>query len=289
MLPLFANCGGDDGDEPSPKPQTGQQEEKDPNTTDDETVTFSFTGSLNKMTSRATETTFDSGDAISIYAVKKSGNITLLNTGNYADNRRYSHNGTMFSSTNAVSIERSDVDQLAFYAIYPYSSSNSANMTFTAKADQSTAANLTASDFSTAYSAPSTSIQPQLKFDHRMANLRLQLQGNLGNSVSVTLVNVYASINANINDNTFTATGGKSDIKMYNRGNGLYEAFLAPQLIAAQQYCFDALIDGQHLQLYFENDQTLQSGYIYSFTYDVSSGKTEQYVVVDGHIHEWYY
>lgn len=286
MLPLFAGCGGgggSDDDEPTPTPTPTPS----PGTDDDqENVTISFTGILNSL-SRATETQFENGDAISVYAVKIDNGLVLKSSGNYADNRRYTYDGASFTSSNAISIEKDKVDQLAYYAIYPYSTSASANMTFTAKSDQSTHANLTASDFCSAYVSPSANTSPSIKFNHRMAKVRLQLTGNLGSSVKVSLVDVYGSMTANINDNTFAATGGKSDILMHDDGDGVFEAFIAPQTISSGVYCFKVEMDGTTGSLYFENDQTFKSGTISTFTYEITKEKT--FVYVDGQINEWYY
>lgn len=276
-FPLLTGCGGGGGDDDEPTPTP---------TPSDDNVVINFTGALNAL-SRASETNFENDDAISVFAVKKETGIVLKNSGNYADNRRYTYDGASFTSSNAISIEKDNVDQLAFYAIYPYSSSASAGMTFTAKSDQSTSSNLTASDFCTAYVSPSTSTKPNLLFDHRMANIRLQLTGNLGSNLSVSLVNVYASVSSNLNDNTFVATGGIGSIAMYNRGDGLFEAFIAPQEISAGEYVFKVSLDGTTGDLSFENDQNFKSGTISTFTYEVTSDNT--FIYVDGQINNWYY
>lgn len=303
-LLLCTSCsGGDDGDEPTPAPtptpsptpstdndddDSGNDPNKDPDPTPTvgEKATFSFTGSLNTM-SRATETSFEKGDMISIYAVKKSNGLTLKSSGNYADNVKYTYDGSIFTSTTPVTIGKDSVDFLAFYAVYPYSLSAGANMTFTALSNQTTASNLTASDFSTAYVSPSTSIKPELKFDHRMANIRVQLSGDLGSSISVSLTNVYSSVAANINDNTFTSTGGKSEIKMYSRGNGLYEAFAAPQEIIANANFITVTMDGESHKLCLDSNRTFKSGTVTTLTFNFTKEKT--FVYVNGDIHEWYY
>ena len=70
---------------------------------------------------RATETTFETGDAIGVYAAVRmsSAPATLKTSGNYADNKRFVWNGSQF-------VADGDANEIAagyetdYYAYYPY-------------------------------------------------------------------------------------------------------------------------------------------------------------------------
>ena len=70
---------------------------------------------------RATETTFETGDAIGVYAAVRmsSAPATLKTSGNYADNKRFVRNGSQF-------VADGDANEIAagyetdYYAYYPY-------------------------------------------------------------------------------------------------------------------------------------------------------------------------
>ena len=69
---------------------------------------------------RATETTFETGDAIGVYAAVRmsSAPATLKTSGNYADNKRFVWNGSQF-------VADGDANEIAaghetdYYAYYP--------------------------------------------------------------------------------------------------------------------------------------------------------------------------
>lgn len=60
----------------------------------------SFSAEINAP-SRATDTKFDIQDNIGVFAVKSNGNDNkgiILSSGNYADNVKYTYNGSRFTS-----------------------------------------------------------------------------------------------------------------------------------------------------------------------------------------------
>ena len=75
--------------------------------------TVDFIASM-KMVSRATETAFDEGDKIGVYAVSTQANTAsiLQPSGNYADNVRYTYNNGKF--TNAQGIVRPTDTELRY-------------------------------------------------------------------------------------------------------------------------------------------------------------------------------
>lgn len=113
--------------------------------------TVSFEAQLGDL-SRATDTSFDTGDQIGVFAVVADGTSdkgVIAERDNYADNVRYTYNGSKFTSGNGISIEEGD--QYFYHAVYPYVSSAAASFSFTVKNDQR-GENYTLSDLCTAQS-----------------------------------------------------------------------------------------------------------------------------------------
>ena len=86
----------------------------------------SFTTSINSLSRipgvakapSASTTNFDTGDAISVFAVEKTATNTsgtLLST-NYANNIKYSYSGTLFESTTPITYP--DTKNSLFFMLY---------------------------------------------------------------------------------------------------------------------------------------------------------------------------
>ena len=104
--------------------------------TNEESV--NFMPSFGQGGTRATETAFERGDEISVFAVDPNTGTALKTSGNYADNERYTYDGSIFTAAGAgISISNANTAGLAYYAVYPYSASTSNRMTFSVNKDQS--------------------------------------------------------------------------------------------------------------------------------------------------------
>lgn len=125
-------------------------------------------------------TTFTSGDQIGIFAIKTSNNVVL------DKNIPYKYNGTAWvpvNATNTVHSYDSYLDDVTYFAYYPYSadmdnatSEADIQANFTPKPDQSTYANYTASDLMTGVGTLSATGTPRtltLELKHRMTLLVL--------------------------------------------------------------------------------------------------------------------
>ena len=142
----------------------------------------SFRAYINQPT-RATETAFEKGDAISVFAVNPTSPIiSLAPSGNYADNVEYVYNGTGFTaSANAIKIGEKNTTGLAYYAMYPYQRDASDYYKFSVCLNQTKYAEYTASDLCTAYAGPTTDANVMLEFNHRMSCIVVKFYGkNIG-------------------------------------------------------------------------------------------------------------
>lgn len=193
---------------------------------------------------RATETTFETGDAIGVYAAVRmsSAPATLKTSGNYADNKRFVWNGSQF-------VADGDANEIAagyetdYYAYYPYREDmgNLLDYDFSIQGDQREG--ITLSDFMYAANRSGTTDKViTLAFSHRLSRLQVTYTPEAGEALSgVTIQRAKATANINLGTGTANTLGATSDIRMYNDG-GTFTAVIPAQ---------DRDADGTFLTLLF--------------------------------------
>ena len=193
---------------------------------------------------RATETTFETGDAIGVYAAVRmsSAPATLKTSGNYADNKRFVWNGSRF-------VADGDANEIAagyetdYYAYYPYREDmgNPLDYDFSIQGDQREG--ITLSDFMYAANRSGTTDKViTLAFSHRLSRLQVTYTPEAGEALSgVTIQRAKATANINLGTGTANTLGATSDIRMYNDG-GTFTAVIPAQ---------DRDADGTFLTLLF--------------------------------------
>ena len=193
---------------------------------------------------RATETTFETGDAICVYAAVRmsSAPATLKTSGNYADNKRFVWNGSQF-------VADGDANEIAagyetdYYAYYPYREDmgNPLDYDFSIQGDQREG--ITLSDFMYAANRSGTTDKViTLAFSHRLSRLQVTYTPEAGEALSgVTIQRAKATANINLGTGTANTLGATSDIRMYNDG-GTFTAVIPAQ---------DRDADGTFLTLLF--------------------------------------
>ena len=205
---------------------------------------------------RATETTFETGDAIGVYAAVRmsSAPATLKTSGNYADNKRFVWNGSQF-------VADGDANEIAagyetdYYAYYPYREDmgNPLDYDFSIQGDQREG--ITLSDFMYAANRSGTTDKViTLAFSHRLSRLQVTYTPEAGEALSgVTIQRAKATANINLGTGTANTLGATSDIRMYNDG-GTFTAVIPAQ---------DRDADGTFLTLLFadgtKKDYTLMA------------------------------
>jgi len=247
-----------------------------------------FTANM-KAGTRATETAFESGDEISVYAVQPVGtSAPLASRGNYADNVKYTYNGSNFTSSTPISLP-DDNKGLAYYAVYPYAAKAGANMTFQVETDQTTHAAYTASDLCTSFHEASTSNSIDLEFSHRLSSIVVEVTGTniASKNISVQLSRVLTTATVNLNDNQFEGTGATTSVKMGKKGNDTYEAIIPPQYISSGMELFVVTVNGVRKSLSLNNGVTYRSGNRYNYTFEVS--EDNDVVIISGDINPWNY
>ena len=170
---------------------------------------------------RATETSFENGDAVGLTVTRTSGS--------YAANRKLTYNGLEFSSDLLWYPEGTDPATLAAY--YPYA--DAAPSTFTVALDQSSGCS--SSDF---ISAVKEGVLPTagavvMPFRHRLSKLMVAVTNNAGYTLE-SVVFKGAIPTADIAaDLTATASAGAAaaDLKAFKVDDKTYSVILPPQTV----------------------------------------------------------
>ena len=183
---------------------------------------------------RATSTSFEDNDAISVFAFK---NGTGFTTDMYAWNRKYVYANNQFvaNDANNAIISPEDGTSLAYQAIYPYQLEAGSAFQFNVKTDQSSGNNYTLSDLMTASTAATTEQVPNLKFGHRLSNIVINVSFDIApaSEVKLDFQNVTTSAAVDLKTGTFKGTGEQtSTVHSTSNGTNSFKAILPPQTIA---------------------------------------------------------
>ncbi|MFR9636246.1 MAG: fimbrillin family protein [Rikenellaceae bacterium] len=225
----------------------------------DEDITLNQnTGAVNfdaVMTTRATDTAFEVGDEISVMAYNSDGT-------SYAENVLYSYSGTLFSSEDAIFKQSAD-QELSYLAVYPYATiSDEKKVNFSVKEDQSIESNYTLSDLLSSSLPATTSISPQLTFEHILSKVVINIE-----STTDAVVTLYAltDIEYDLSNGEYTTSGESKAITMANDGDTNYKALIVPQTISANTTLGTIQVGDTSFDFSFNSDITISSGYLYTF------------------------
>ena len=238
-------------------------------------------------TTRATETSFEVGDAISLFAVDPQVSNELKASGNYADNVKYTYASDGFKAgTKGVVISDSNKVGYAYYAVYPYSTSVDNSFTFVANSDQSSHTKYTASDLCTAYNEPTASQTVELEFFHRMSNVVVKFTGNniASKGLVAELNDVLLSCSADLNNDTFLGTGSKQSVEMYEQTDNNFVAIIAPQRRYADEVFMTVTMNGTEYGLTLARDIEFKSGYEVVFELKVTDDSITE---INGKLNPW--
>ncbi|MDY3266603.1 MAG: fimbrillin family protein [Phocaeicola sp.] len=246
----------------------------------------SFSAEINSL-SRASDTKFDVNDNIGVFAVKSNGNDSkgiILSSGNYADNVKYTYNGSKFTSSNGIEIEN-DGTKYYYHAVYPYTPEASDVFSFSVKEDQRND-NYTLSDLCTAHSTATSAQLVDLKFSHRLSKLIINLEGSNWPSgdYSIKLNDVYTNASVDLNALSFAKGNKKGNITMSSNGNMSYKAILPPQTIYMDNFA-TLSIGSKNYSITLDKNITMKSG----MQYEISVTYKNNNVIVEftGDIYPW--
>lgn len=244
-----------------------------------------FRATLN-ASARSTETAFETGDAIGVFAVLSDGSTQILKETNYADNVKYIYDGSRFNPESEGIVKEED-EALAYYAVYPYVENCGPKFKFNINVDQSTHEATSASDLCTVSTGAQVSEDVELKFYHRLSKLVLNINGfNIAGDMDLQLLNAYSGAYVDMNANEFRADydSPKENIKPVQENVNSYSVIIPPQKFTAGSEFVKVTLNGHQFTIKTPDDLYFASGRMYSFNATLINGEL---VLGTGHILPW--
>lgn len=237
---------------------------------------LTFTTAINLPT-KATDTDFVENDTISVSAFDELGELVK-------DAASYTHNGTLFASTDPTDpiIYSTDSETYTFYAAYPAQSSLQTSLDFYAQTDQSVDGAFEASDllFATITSSDRT---PELSFYHKMSSIVVNITGETGGSPTF---NAKVGMKYTFANDSTSALGDTTEVTPADNGTDSFKVILAPQSVALGTKLATCIVDNLTYELTYEwiTDEaiTLSPGYQYVYTWNLVDHSVTLDTVIKG-------
>lgn len=236
--------------------------------------------------SRATDTSFDNADQISVFAIESTGTNPDAKFGTsdlYVSNSKYTYQNQSFMASDAgITFPQGDA-KLGFHAIYPYDSQIPVPRLplyeFTVDRKQNENGKYTKSDLMTAYTVSENKETVPLTFSHKLSKVIINLTTeNLpSGNPQVTLSDVYISTRINLNTNSFESIGGTTNIVMASNGTLSFKCIVAPQTVYKDQVLATIDIGGYTYLWTLEKTVEWHSGVEYSYNLRFSKASVRFY------------
>ncbi len=237
----------------------------------DSTLSVTFT---TEITSRVDTGGFELNDIISVAAYSGT---TALST-----NTLYSYDGAIFNSQTPIEYETSD-QELTFTAVYPAQEGSIMSFDFEVIADQSIEDAYELSDLLTSSTQPTTVLQPELSFYHRMSSIVINIISDDDFSDATLSFNALNNVACDLSESTFEAQGNKTTIIAASNSNIGFKAILAPQTIDINSEFATLTIADKVYTWTLLEDLTFSSTRQYTFNWDVVTNE----VSLSGIINDW--
>lgn len=189
---------------------------------------------------RATDTAFESGDAVGVYVVNRDGSA-LSDSGNHADNVSFTFDGSLWKGSREVYWKDAST-HADFYCYYPWRTSvpEVRKLPVAVSADQSTESGYRSCDilWGRTMDVTPTSEPVSIRMRHAMSNLLVFLEPGNGYDAaslredlkSVVVKGVLTQGTLDLSDGSVTASGEPSDIIPLDEGDH-YRALIVPQTV----------------------------------------------------------
>lgn len=244
---------------------------------------------------KATASSFESGDAVSLYAVAWNGDIQmpLQVGGNWANNERLNFDGSVWIADRPIYWPDDACD---FYAIYPYQTSISSieKYPFSVATDQNTSKTVEslggyeASDLLYAYAegAMSSDGAVDLTFHHIMSKIIVlvskgpSFEGELPDDIVAHLYNTVTDCTVDCSKGSVEkdALGAKSTITMKKISNERFEAVLVPQNIEKRTPLIELTMGG--IAYLLEYSLSFRPGYVHTINLTVNTSPDQEQIEI---------
>ena len=256
---------------------------------------------LHPSATRATETAFEGGDKIGLYATEYNGDVAspLQISGNWANNVATTYDGAIWTPAKKIfwSENRMDV-----YGYYPYMTPTSIDEhLWSVQLDQSTPetddslSGYEASDFlwGKATGVSQTDGDVQLEFKHRCSKLVVKLvKGKDYSGVLPTESELY--IHSTVPTATIDFTNGAvtkyiygemETIKAKRVDDGTFEAIIIPQRMETRRPFLEYIANG--VSYLYESTFIFKAGKLHTFELTINSNPDQIEIEVGGNVGEW--
>lgn len=237
---------------------------------------------------KATATSFESGDAISLFAVENvNGQSALLQTaGNYVNNERLVYNGSSWTPDHTLYWSSKDCD---FYGFYPYQPKYSTieYFPFSVALDQD-GTGFTASDlmYAKAEGVNRSADEVDLAFSHIMSRVVVNLvkgenfEGEIPDDVVAHIYNTTTSCivdwsNGSVEKDAF---GNKSTITMKKNSNSEFEAIVVPQRIEKKTPLVEITMGG--IAYLLEYSLSFKPGWTHTITLTLNTSPDQEMIEI---------
>ena len=256
---------------------------------------------LHPSATRATETAFESGDVIGLYATEYAGEVAapLQISGNWANNVATTYNGSVWTPAKKIFWSENKMD---VYGYYPYMTPSSIDEhLWSVQLDQSTPetagalSGYEASDFlwAKATGVEQTNGDVQLQFKHRCSKLVVKLvKGPDYSGVLPTESELY------IHSTVPTATldfvngavvkdvyGEMATIKARRVDDATFEAIIVPQRMETRRPFLEYIANG--VSYLYESTFIFKAGKQHTLELTINSNPDQIEVEIGGEVTDW--
>lgn len=256
---------------------------------------------LHPSATRATETAFEKGDMIGLYATEYSGDVAspLQISGNWANNVATTYNGTTWIPAKKIFWSENKMD---VYGYYPYMIPTSIDEhLWSVQLDQSTPetadalSGYEASDFlwGKATGVSQTDGNVQLEFKHRCSKLVVKLvKGADYSGVLPTESELY--IHSTVPTATIDFTNGAvtkyiygdmETIKARRVDDATFEAIIIPQRMETRRPFLEYIANG--VSYLYESTFVFKAGKLHTLELTINSNPDQIEIEVGGDVGEW--
>lgn len=244
---------------------------------------------------KATSSVFESGDAVSLYAVAREGGeqMPLQIGGNWVNNECLSYDGLAWTPSRAIYWPESACD---FYAFYPYQPSigSMEKYPFSISVDQNTVRTASApggyeaSDllYACAENVTRSDGPVNLAFHHMMSklivsvNLGPKFEGEIPNDIVAHVYNTVTDCTVDwtkgsVEKNSF---GAKNTITMRKLSNSLFEAVLVPQNIERSTPLIELTMGG--IAYLLDYSLSFRPGYVHTVTLTLNTSPDQEQIEI---------